>query len=205
MTMTLHEFAPSGNCYKIRLIAALTGRTLNRRHYDILNGETRTPAFLREINANGRIPVLELEDGRKLPESNAALFYLAQGSPYWPADAWTQARVLQWLFFEQYSHEPNIATPRFWLALVGADNLSDLQRALLPGKMAQGHAALQLMEDALTATPWLVDSIPTIADIALYAYTHVAPDAGFDLDRYPHIQAWLARVERLPGYQPMTV
>ena len=195
----LHEYAPSGNCYKIRLTAALLGVAMERRGYDIIAGETRTHAFLREVNANGRIPVLQIGD-RFLPESNAACFYLADGSPLIPADRFVRADMLRWMFFEQYNHEPNIATLRFWLAFVGEDALSELQRAQIPGKRAAGEAALALMEDQLARTPYFTGDGLTLADIALYAYTHVAGEGGFDLAAYPAVSAWLARVAATPGY-----
>jgi len=197
--IVLHEYAPSGNCYKIRLTAAHCGIPLERRHYDILQGETRTPQFLEEVNANGRIPVLQLGDDF-LPESNAACVYLAHGSPLIPADRFDQADMLRWLFWEQYNHEPNVATVRFWRTLVGEANLSDLQRAMLPGKVAAGAAALALMEEHLAHRDFFVLDRLTLADIALYAYTHVAEEGGFALHPYPKVRAWLARVAALPGH-----
>ena len=197
--MILHEYAPSGNCYKIRLAAAHVGIAIERRAYDIIAGETRTPAFLAGVNANGRIPVLQIGD-RFLPESNAASLYLAHGSALIPADRFAYADMLRWMFWEQYNHEPNIATFRFWLAFVGEDQLSDAQRAQMPAKRAAGDAALALMEDQLARTPFLVGDTFTVADIALYAYTHVAGEGGFDLAAYPGVSAWLARVAALPGH-----
>lgn len=202
--LILHEYAPSGNCYKIRLTAALLGVPLERRGYDILAGETRTPAFLAEINTNGRIPVLQIgagDHGRFLPESNAACVYLASGSALIPADRFDHADMLRWMFFEQYNHEPNVATLRFWLAFVGAANLNEAQAAAVPGKQAAGAAALRLMDEHLAGRDWFVGGGVTLADIALYAYTHVAEEGGaFRLAVYPHVQAWLARVAALPGY-----
>ena len=133
--LILHEDARSGNCYKIRLTAALLGLPLERRNYDIMRGETRTPQFLAAVNANGRIPVLQAGT-RFLPESNAACWYLAEGSALIPADRWDQADMLRWMFWEQYNHEPNIATLRFWLFFVGEANLTAIQRAQLPAKRA---------------------------------------------------------------------
>ncbi len=202
-TLILHEYPASGNCYKIRLTAALLGLPIERRCYDILKGETRTPAFLAEVNANGRIPVLQV-GGRFLPESNAACFYLAEGSPLVPADRFERADMLRWMFWEQYNHEPNVATMRFWLAFVGADNLTELQRAQLPGKLAAGEAALRLMDEHLAGRDWLVGDALSLADIALYAYTHVAEEGGgFRLADYPNVEAWLARVAAAPGYIPI--
>lgn len=197
--LTLHEYAPSGNCYKIRLTAALLGVPIARRHYDIVKGETRTEAFLAEVNANGRIPVLQIGD-RFLPESNAACWWLASRSPLVPDDRFDQADLLRWMFFEQYNHEPNVATIRFWKAFVGYDNLTEAQLMLLPGKVAAGEAALKLMDEHLAARDWLVGGRMTLADICLYAYTHVADEGGFDLAAYPNVSVWLARLAGQPGY-----
>ena len=200
----LHEYAASGNCYKIRLTAALLGVALERRQYDILAGETRTAHFLANVNANGRIPVLQIGD-RFLPESNAACFFLGDGTRLVPAGAFERADMLRWMFWEQYNHEPNIATLRFWLAFVGPEKLSDAQRAQMDGKRVAGEAALALMERHLAARPWFVGDSLSLADITLYAYTHVAEEGGgFDLSLYPHVGDWIARVEREPGYVPIT-
>lgn len=199
----LHEYALSGNCYKIRLTAALVGLPLERRQYDILKGETRTAQFLEEVNANGRIPVLQIGDDF-LPESNAAAFYLADGSNLIPADRFERADLLRWLFWEQYNHEPNIATVRFWRTMVGEANLTELQRAQLPGKIAAGEAALALMDEHLGRRDFLVLDRLTLADIILYAYTHVAEEGGFDLQPYPNVRAWLARVAAQPGHVAIT-
>ena len=196
----LHEYSQSGNCYKIRLTAALLGVPIERRAYDIMKGETRTAGFLANVNANGRIPVLQIGD-RFLPESNAACFYLADGSPLVPADRFDRADMLRWMFWEQYNHEPNVATIRFWYAFVGEANLTDLQRAQLPAKQAAGEAALKLMDEHLEGRDWFAGAGLTLADIALYAYTHVAEEGGgFRLADYPNVAAWLARVAATPGY-----
>lgn len=200
--MTLHEYAASGNCYKIRLTAALLGLPIERREYDILKGETRTPDFLARVNANGRIPVLQDGD-RFIPESNAACFYLADRTGLVPEDRFGRADMLRWMFWEQYNHEPNVATLRFWHGWIGEAKWSDLQRAQYPGKKAAGEAALALMDQHLGGQDWLVGDGLTLADIALYAYTHVAEDGGFRLADYPAVQAWLKRVEGAPGYLPM--
>lgn len=200
--LVLHEYAPSGNCYKIRLTAAHLGVPLERRSYDILRGETRTPEFLARVNANGRIPVLQIGD-RLLPESNAACWYLAKGSRLLPEDAYEQSDMLRWMFWEQYNHEPNIATLRFWLAFVGVDALNEAQRAQLATKRAAGAAALALMEQHLAAHDWFAAGRFTLADIALYAYTHVAGEGGFTLGDYPAVARWLARVAAQPGHKPM--
>jgi glutathione S-transferase len=200
--LILHEDARSGNCYKIRLTAALLGLPLERVGYDIMRGETRTPRFLAEINANGRIPVLQVGN-RFLPESNAACWYLAEGSALIPSDRWEQADMLRWMFWEQYNHEPNIATLRFWLYFVGEASLTELQRAQIPAKRAAGEGALTLMDEHLTDREWFVGDGPTLADVSLYAYTHVCEAGGFCLDNYPRVGAWLGRVAALPGYVPM--
>lgn len=200
--LVLHEYAASGNCYKVRLTAALLGQTLERREYDIMKGETRTPNFLSHVNANGRIPVLQAGD-RFIPESNAACFYLADGSELIPSDRFDRADMLRWMFWEQYNHEPNVATLRFWFGWIGEANFSDLQRAQLPGKVAAGQAALKLMDEHLAGRDWFVGDRPSLADIALYAYSHVAEDGPFRLADYPNVQAWLRRVQALPGYVPL--
>ena len=200
---TLHEYTQSGNCYKIRLTAALLGLPIERREYDIMKGETRTPEFLAKVNANGRIPVLQIGE-HFLPESNAACFYLADGSALIPANRFERADMLRWMFWEQYNHEPNVATLRFWLAFVGEDKLSDLQRAQLPAKKAAGEAALKLMDEHLEGRAWFAGDAPSLADIALYAYTHVAEEGGgYRLADYPNVEGWLARVAALPGYVPI--
>lgn len=200
--LTLHEDPRSGNCYKIRLTAALLGLPLQRVAYDIMKGETRTPEFLRNVNSNGRIPVLQIGD-RFLPESNAACWYLAEASPLIPADRFDRADMLRWMFFEQYNHEPNVAALRFWLFFVGESNLSAFQRDQIPAKRAGGEAALALMEGHLAGRDWFVGANATLADIALYAYTHVCEAGGFRLHDYPAVGAWLGRVASLPGYVAM--
>jgi glutathione S-transferase len=201
--LVLHEYAASGNCYKIRLTAALLGRALERREYDIMKGETRTSNFLAHVNANGRIPVLQVGD-RFIPESNAACYYLAEGSALVPEDRFDRADMLRWMFFEQYNHEPNIATLRFWYGWVGEENWTEMQRLQLPGKRAAGEAALKLMDDHLASRDFLVGGRLSLADIALYAYTHVAEDGGYVLADYPAVQAWLARIAVTPGYVPLS-
>jgi glutathione S-transferase len=204
--LTLHEDPFSGNCYKIRLTAALLGLPIERRFYDITKGETRTPEFLRAINANGRIPVLQIGSGassRFLPESNAACWYLAEGSGLVPGDRFDCADMLRWMFFEQYSHEPNVATLRFWLSKLGEANLNEFQRGQIAAKRSAGDAALKLMDEHLARHDWFVGHDATLADIALYAYTHVAEGGGFRLGDYPAVLAWLARVASLPGYVAM--
>jgi len=202
-TLVLHEYAASGNCYKVRLTAALVGRALERREYDIVKGETRTPQFLSEVNANGRIPVLQVGD-RLIPESNAACHYIADGSQLVPSDAFDHADMLRWMFWEQYNHEPNVATLRFWKDWIGHSNLSEAQKVQLPAKRQAGEAALELMDEHLDGRDWFVAGRLTLADICLFAYTHVAHEAGFEMDRYPHVGAWLERVKGQPNYVPMS-
>ena len=191
--LILHEYAASGNCYKVRLTAAHVGAPLERRDYDIVKGETRTPEFLATVNANGRIPVLQVGD-RFIPESNAACFYLADGSDLIPEDRFDRADMLRWLFFEQYSHEPNIATLRFWLHYVGLDQLNDAQRLQMPLKRKAGNEALHVMDDHLRHRRWFVGEGMTLADICLFAYTHVADEADFDLELYPSVIKWMERI-----------
>ena len=200
--LILHQDPRSGNCYKIVLTAALLGIPLIIRDYDIMKGATRTPGFLAAVNANGRIPVLQVGD-KLLPESNAACWYLAQGSALIPNDRFAQADVLRWMFFEQYNHEPNVATLRFWLRFVGQDKLSEAQKAQIPAKRVAGDAALRLMDDHLSRNEWFVGNGATLADIALFAYTHVCEQGAFTLDDYPAVAGWLARMAALPGFVAM--
>lgn len=197
--MKLYGDARSGNCYKLQLLLAHLDRPYEWVPKDILRGETRQPDFLAK-NPNGRIPLLELEDGRCLAESNAILCYLAEGSDWLPADAWTRAQVLQWLFFEQYSHEPYIAVARFIIQYLGRP-VEQAQR--LASLYPPGHAALGVMEAALQGRDFLCTAGPSVADIALYAYTHCAAEAEFDLTSYPAIRAWLTRIAALPGHREM--
>ena len=198
--LVLYDFLDSGNGYKVRLLLNQLGRGFELVEKDILSGETRTPEFLR-INPNGRVPALQLDDGTVLAESNAILVYLADGTPMWPTERLARAQVLQWMFFEQYSHEPNIATPRFWLRHL--PELDAARKAQLVQKQRLGHAALGVMEYHLGSRTFFVDERYTVADIALYAYTHVADQGGFDLAQYPAVRAWLARVQAQPGHIPM--
>ena len=198
-SLVLHEYALSGNCYKIRLTAAHVGVALERREYDIMAGATRTPEFLASVNANGRIPVLQVGE-RFLPESNAACWYLGEGSSLLPADRFERADVLRWMCWEQYNHEPNVATMRFWTTFLGLDKLNEAQHEQLEAKWLAGEAALALMNTHLATRDWFVGDGLTLADICLYAYTHVAEEGGFHLSRYPAVVAWLARVAASPGH-----
>ncbi len=196
--MKLYDDPMSGNGYKARLLLAHLSLPYQYIPIHILRGESRTQDFLKK-NLNGRIPVLELDDGRYLPESNAILYFLAQGTSYWPADVFVQAQVMQWLFFEQYSHEPNIATPRFWLKTNILENTS-FNQELLAQKQRAGNQALAVMNTHLATRAFFVGECYTIADIALYAYTHVADEGGFDLSQYPDVVSWLERVRDQPRH-----
>ena len=196
---TVYGMSASGNCYKVRLVLEQLGVAHRWVEVDSARGETRTPAFLAR-NPNGKVPLLELADGRRLAESNAILCFLAGGSTLLPDDAWQRAQVLQWLFFEQYSHEPYVAVARFIAGWLPADHP---RQAELPRLRERGHAALALMESTLAQQPYLVASGYSVADIALFAYTHDAPRGGIALDAYPSLRAWLARVAATPGFVPL--
>jgi glutathione S-transferase len=200
--LILHEQTESGNCYKIRLTAALLGTPIELRHYDIMKGETRTQEFMANVNANGRIPVLQV-GARFIPESNAACYYLAEGTHLVPSDRFDHADMLRWMFWEQYSHEPNIATLRFWIGWVGLDNLSQAQRLQVPVKREAGDAALKLMNEHLGGREWLVGDALSLADICLFAYTHVADAGEFDLGLYPNVVGWIERVKAQPRFLPI--
>jgi len=197
--LRLYDYLESGNGYKVRLLLTQLGIPFERIELDIVKGATRTPEFLKK-NPNGRIPTLELENGEYLPESNAIMWYLAEGTALLPADRLERARVLQWLFFEQYSHEPNIATVRFWMHT----EMTPERELLLPTKRKLGYAALDVMEQHLTTRTYFAAERYTIADIALYAYTHAAPEGGFDLSRYAAVRAWLERVRSQPRHISIT-
>ena len=197
--LRLYDYWESGNCYKVRLLLTQLGEPFERIPVDILKQETRTPAFLAK-NPNHRVPLLEWPDGRRLAESNAMLCYLSEGTRFMPADRWERAQVMQWLFFEQYSHEPYIAVVRFWHF---AGRLEQ-NRGALAAKVEGGYHALNVMEQHLAGKQFFVGERYSIADIALFAYTHVAPEGDFDLGRYPAIRAWIARVEAQPDHLPIT-
>lgn len=198
--LTLYDSAISGNAYKVRLILSHLGLSVKRIEMNVDDGSTRTPDFLK-VNRNGKVPAIVLEDGAALSESDAILYYFAEGTPYWPGDRLARARVLQWMFFEQYNHEPTIAVVRHWVAHLGKTPETE---PALPAKIAAGYRALDVMEDQLKSNDFFVGKHYTIADIALYAYTHVAHEGGFDLGRYPAISAWLKRVAAQPGHIRIT-
>ncbi|MBE9036883.1 glutathione S-transferase family protein [aff. Roholtiella sp. LEGE 12411] len=195
-TLRLYDFLPSGNGYKIRLLLTQLGMPFERVEVNILKGETRTPEFLSK-NPNGKIPTLEIESGKYLAESNAILVYLSECTEFLPYDRFSRSQVLQWLFFEQSSHEPFIATSRFWISILGK---AEEYREAIEQKRKPGYAALSLMENHLTSHTFFVGERYTIADIALFAYTHVADEGGFDLTQFPAIQAWIERVKTQPRY-----
>jgi glutathione S-transferase len=197
---TLYDFLDSGNGYKIRLLLALLEQPYKWVPVDILHGGTRTSQFLAK-NPNGRIATLELEDGTCLAESNAILWYLAEESSFVPEDRVARAQVLQWMFFEQYSHEPYVATPRFILRHLPADSP---RRAELPRRLEQGRAALAVTDSHLKGRRFFAAERYTIADMALYAYTHVAHEAQLDLAPYANVRSWLSRIAGQPRHVPIT-
>jgi glutathione S-transferase len=197
--MLLYNSQVSGNCYKVRLLFAHLGIEYERLEMDVVDRSNRREV-LGELNPALRVPTLVLDDGRSLGESNAIIFHFAEGTQYLPEDSFERAQVLQWLFYEQYSHEPNIAVARFWALF----DISPPSSADYDLKMKAGRAALQAMELHLTDRPYFVGDSYTIADIALYAYTHVAPEGGFELEPYPAIRSWLQRVMSQPGHVPIT-
>ena len=197
--MKLYGDALSGNCYKIQLLLSLLQRDYTWCEIDILKGDTQTLEFLN-MNPNGKIPLLELDDGRFLSESNAILGYLAEGSVFVPQDPYLKAKVYEWMFFEQYSHEPCIAVARFIQKYLAMPKAREQEYQAL---QAKGHKALAIMERQLSQSEYLVGNVFSLADIALYAYTHVADEGGFDLAQYPNIQAWCKRIEGQSGYRRM--
>jgi glutathione S-transferase len=197
--MLLYDSPVSGNCYKVRLLLAHLGLEVERRTVDVVDRSDRGE-LLGELNPAQRVPTLILDDGRPLAESGAILWYFGEGTRFVPADAYRRAQVLQWMFFEQYDHEPAIAVVRFWLAYSGRPEEFEPRRA---ERTAAGYRALDAMERHLGQRDWLVGDGVTLADIALYAYTHVADEGGFDLERFPAVSAWLARVAAQPGHVPI--
>jgi glutathione S-transferase len=197
--ITVHGFSPSGNCHKVRVLLEQLRRPFRWVETDSANGATRTPDYLAR-NPNGKVPMIELDDGRVLVESNAILFWLADGTPYLPDDAWQRAQALAWMFFEQYSHEPYVAVARFICGWTPADSP---RRAGLPRLRERAHEALRVMEGHLQSHAWFSGERYGIADTALHAYTHVAPQGGVLLAPYPAIRGWIARVEATPRFVPM--
>jgi glutathione S-transferase len=194
--MLLYDSPVSGNCYKARLLLAHLGLPYERRTMDVVDRSNRRDV-LGDLNPALRVPTLVLDDGRPLAESGAIIWYLGEGTRFVPEDPYARAQVLQWMFFEQYDHEPAIAVARFWLAYSGRpDDFADR----LPERTAVGHRALAAMDRHLADRQFLVGDSLTIADIALYAYTHVADEGGFDLEPYPAVRRWLARVAAEPGH-----
>jgi glutathione S-transferase len=201
---TLYDQSTSGNAYKIRLLLHQLGHDFRTVEINTFDGSTRTPEFLAR-NPVGKVPVLELPSdqsgGGHLAESNAILCYLADGTPFWPGDALARAQVLSWLFFEQYSHEPYIAVLRSWSKYL---DMTPEMTAREPDLRARGYAALDVMEKQLQSTDWLVGDSYTIADICLYAYTHVADEGAYDISQYSWILSWFERVRTQQGYVPIT-
>lgn len=197
--LTLHDSGISGNAYKVRLLLTQLGLPFQRIEYDVDDGSTRKPEFLAK-NPNGKVPAIELEDGTCLAESNAILYYFAEGTKFWPEGKLARAQCLQWMFFEQYSHEPYIAVVRHWVAHLGRTPENEPQ---LPRRKEAGYRALGVMENRLKGHDFFSDDY-SIADIALYAYTHVAHEGGFNLEPYAAVRNWLARVEAQPRHIKIT-
>lgn len=199
--ITIHGMADSGNCYKPRLLMALTRRPFRHKERSSRDGSTRETAYLA-LNPAGQVPLLELEDGRTLPESNAILHFLGQGTIFVPSDPFDHAQMLRWMFFEQNAHEGSIAVRRS--LSIYPERAAGATPERMAATLESGLRALGVMETRLTASPFFVGTSPTLADIALYPYTATSPEGGFDLDAFPRIRGWLARIEELPGYRPKT-
>jgi glutathione S-transferase len=199
MTVLLYDNPVSGNCYKVRLLLGLLGIEFERREVSVIDYSDRAEV-LGGLSPSLNVPTVVLEDGRPLAESNAILWYFADGTEYLPGDPYERAQVLQWMFFEQYKHEPGIAVVRFWVAI--SDDPPPA--AEIEARRAVGNAALRVMERHLGDRDYLVGGRFTIADVALYAYTHLAPEGGFDLDPHPAVRSWLERIAAQPGIVPIT-
>jgi glutathione S-transferase len=199
--MRLHSAPRSGNSYKVRLLLGLLGTKCEIINYDTKGGETHAPQFLENVNPDGKVPVLELEDGTMLPESGAILHYLAESTPYLPEEKLERAQVLRWIFFEQYSLLPNLSRPRLWR--MWEVEITPQREAELEQFFEQGYRALSVMEHHLSDREFFVGDRPTVADVALYVYPSVAHEGGFDLESYPAVGVWLDRVAALPGYVPL--
>ena len=198
--MRLHSAPKSGNGYKVRLLQGLLGTGCEVVDYDTKGGATHEPRYLEEINPDGKVPVLELDDGTMLPESGAILLYLAEGTPYLPGDRTERAQVFRWMFFEQFSLLPNVARPRLWI-MWGLE-ITPQREAERAGLFEAGYRALGVMERHLGTREFFVGDSPTTADVALYAYPRLSPEGGYDLEDYPAVRAWMDRIEALPGYVP---
>jgi glutathione S-transferase len=198
--LILHQMQNSGNCYKLRLLLAQLGIAFRVADVDILKGESRSPGFLA-MNPNGRVPLLDLGDGRLLAESNAGLFYIADGTAFLPSARFERAQVLQWMFFEQYSHEPYIAVARYWWSIKPGGKEEKQDR--FAEWHERGYQAIGVMEGHLATNAFFVGGRYSIADIALYAYTHIASEGGFDITGFPRVRAWLARVAAEKGHVPI--
>src|SRR5215208_8152831 len=198
--MRLHSAPKSGNSYKVRLLIGLMVTRCEVVDYDTRGGETHTSEFLQSVNPDGKVPVLELQDGTMLPESGAILYYLAEGTPYLPEQKLERARVLRWMFFEQYSLLPYLSRPRLWR--VSGVEITAQRRAELEHLFEQGYRALGVMERYLDDREFFVGENTTIADVALYAYPRLCPEGGYDLEGFPAVRAWLERIASLPGYVP---
>jgi glutathione S-transferase len=195
----LYGDSRSGNCYKVALLLRLTGQPFEWLETGVMEGKTQSPGF-KALNPNGKVPLLQLADGRCLAESNAMLLHLSRNSRWFPQDEWQQALTWQWLFFEQYSHEPYIAVARFVVLFLGQETEQAERLVML---RERGYQALDVMEKTLVNSDYLAGGQPTVADIALYAYTHVAHDGGFDLSNYPAIQRWINSLEARQGWLSM--
>ncbi|MFL5350885.1 MAG: glutathione S-transferase family protein [Hyalangium sp.] len=198
--LKLYQFQPSGNCYKVRLLLNQLGTPFQVVEMDLMAGATRTPEF-KAKNPIARVPTVELEPGKFLAESNAILWYFAEGTPFIPTDKLERARMLQWMFFEQYSHEPYIAVARAWISFFGVPAGKERE---LEERIQKGYVALDVMEGELKQRPFFAGNQYSLADISLYAYTHVAEEGRFDLSRYPAIRAWFERVQAQPRHLRIT-
>ncbi len=199
--MRLHSAPKSGNSYKVRLLLGLLGTEYEIVNYDTKGGETHAPEYLENVNPDGKVPVLELEDGTMLPESGAILLYLAEGTPYLPEEKLERAQVWRWMFFEQYSLLLYLSRPRLW-RMWGVE-ITAQRRAELEQLFEQGYRALGVMERHLSDREFFVGDRPTVADVALYVYPHISPEGGYDLERFPAVRVWLERIAALPGYVPL--
>ena len=198
--MRLHSAPKSGNGYKVRLLLGLMGQELEVLNYNTKGGETHTPEYLENVNPDGKVPVLELDDGTMLAESGAILLYFAEGTPFLPANKMERAQVFRLMFFEQYSLLLYLSRPRLWR--MWKVEITPQRQAELDGFFEQGYRALGVMERYLGGREFFVGDRPTVADVALYAYPRICHEGGYDLENYPTVRAWMDRVAALPGYVP---